>query len=73
MLDIDLGGEIAAESHGDCTRHNFGHARRDDNVRVLDRPGESGGQGERDCQAVRHAGDNVADGFRGGKMRFDVA
>src|SRR5579872_1576784 len=68
MLGVGLGGEVAAESHGDGAGDDFGESRGDDDARGRDCSGESGGEREGDSQAVGHADDDVANRGRGSKV-----
>ena len=72
VLGIALGGQVSAQSHGDGAGGDLGQSGDDDDVAVVDRAGESGGQREGNGQAVGHADDDVADNFAGGEMAFNV-
>lgn len=70
MLGFAVRGEIAAQAHGDRACGNFGETSEHHQVRVLERAGESGGQRERDGEAVGQADDDVPDDFAGAGVAF---
>ena len=72
VLGVSAGGEVSAEAHGDGAGGDLGEAGEDDDVRGGDGSGESGGEGEGDGEAVGEADDDVADGFGGLEVAFDV-
>ena len=72
VLGVAAGGEVAAEAHGDGAGGDLGEAGEDDDVRGGDGSGETGGEGEGDGEAVGEADDDVANGFGGLEVTFDV-
>ena len=72
VLGVSAGGEVAAEAHGDGAGGDLGEAGEDDDVGGGDGSGEAGGEGEGDGEPVGEADDDVADGFGGLEVTFDV-
>jgi hypothetical protein len=72
VLGVAAGGKVATEAHSDGAGGDFGEAGEDDDVGGGDGSGEAGGEGEGDGEAVGEADDDVAYGFGGFEVSFDV-
>ena len=72
VFGVALGREVAAETHGDRTSSYFGEAGEDDDVGGGDGSGETGGEGKRHGETAGEADDDVANGFGGFEVSFDV-
>ena len=72
VFGIAARGEIAAEAHGDRARSDLCKAGEDNDVRRGDGSGEAGGKSEGDSESIGEADDDVANGFSGLEVSFDV-
>ena len=72
MFGVAAGGEVAAEAHGDGTGRDFGQAGYDDDVGRWRRPESPAARAKGTVSPSDEADDDVADGFAGFEVVFDV-
>ena len=72
VFGVSLGREVAAEAHRDGAGSDFGEAGEDYDVGRRDGAGEAGGESEGDGKSVGEADDDVANGFGGLEVSFNV-
>src|ERR1043165_4367505 len=72
VFRVALRGEVTAQSHRNRSGSNLGEPGGDNNAGGIDGARQAGSQSKRNSQSVGHSDDDVADGFTGGKVTFDV-
>ena len=72
VFGVTLGGEIAAKAHRDRARSYLRQAGEDNDVGGSDSSGESGGESKWNGEPIGEADDDVANGFSGLEVSFDV-
>ena len=72
MFGIAPGCEIAAKTHGDGTGGDLCETGEYDDMRGSNRSRESGGESKGNSEAVGKSDDDIANGFGGLEVSFDV-